>query len=243
MATALEAVMRIVHDGDARSAFPISEARVQGGRMTSTSPEQGVRRVAELQLRGSAGPLAARVSWPVRSPSAAPPALLVFHPGGRHSAADDPLSRGLCAHAGLVVLWPLRPLKLDDAAIAVEWAADHAAELGADPGRLLVGGRGAGAGLAAAVALRARDEQWPALSRQVLVLPELASADDLTPGARLAGVAPATIVTDGGAGRAYATRLRRSGVAVEELRLGRDPSSARLAADLAAALIRSGDTA
>jgi acetyl esterase/lipase len=241
MATVREVVMPIVHDRDARSAFPFRAVRVQGWGMTSTSPERAVRRVAELQLRGSAGPLPARVGWPVLAPAAAPPALLVFHSGRR---GDDPLCRALCARAGLVVLWTLRRVALGDAAGTVEWAADHAADLGADPGRVLVGGRGAGAGLAAAVALRARDEQWPVLARQVLVRPEFASAEVVGAAAGgVAGVAPATIVTDGGAGRAYAARLRRAGVTVDELRLGDEVPSARLAAELAAALTRGGDAA
>jgi hypothetical protein len=206
--------------------------------MTSSSPEQAVRRVAELQLRGSAGPLPARVSWPVLSPGGGPPAMLVFHPADAGGEDVDALCRALCAQAGLVVLWTVRPAALGDAATALEWAADHAAELDADPGRLLVGGQGAGASLAAAAALRARDERWPALARQVLVLPPFAHDDGAAGAAGLAGVAPATIVTDGGAASEYARRLRRAGVAVDELRHGADRSSAQLATDLAAALRR-----
>jgi acetyl esterase/lipase len=53
------------------------------------------------------------------------------------------------------------------------WAAQHAAELGIDPERIAVGGHAAGAGLAAAVALRARDQQGPPIRFQLFNQPEL----------------------------------------------------------------------
>ena len=65
------------------------------------------------------------------------------------------------------------PAALDDAYAAVMWTADHAVELGVDPQHLAVGGHAAGAGLAAAVTLRARDQQRPAISFQLLNQPEL----------------------------------------------------------------------
>jgi acetyl esterase len=65
------------------------------------------------------------------------------------------------------------PAALDDAYAAMVWTADHAAELGIDPRRVAVGGHAAGAALAAAVALRARDEQGPPISFQLLNQPEL----------------------------------------------------------------------
>ena len=65
------------------------------------------------------------------------------------------------------------PAALDDAYAALVWAAEHAAELGIDPERIAVGGHSAGAGLAAAVALRARDEQGPPIRFQLLNQPEL----------------------------------------------------------------------
>ena len=65
------------------------------------------------------------------------------------------------------------PAALDDAYAALAWAAEHAAELGIDPGRIAVGGHAAGAGLAAAVALRARDQHGPPISFQLLSQPEL----------------------------------------------------------------------
>jgi acetyl esterase len=65
------------------------------------------------------------------------------------------------------------PAALDDAYAALAWTAEHAAELGTDPERIAVGGHSAGAGLAAAVALRARDEQGPPICFQLLNQPEL----------------------------------------------------------------------
>jgi acetyl esterase len=52
-------------------------------------------------------------------------------------------------------------------------ATDHASELGIDPDRLGVVGESAGGGLAAALALLARDRGGPALCFQFLGFPEL----------------------------------------------------------------------
>jgi acetyl esterase len=65
------------------------------------------------------------------------------------------------------------PAAVDDAYAALTWTVDHAAELGIDRQRIAVGGHAAGAGLAAAVALRARDEQGPPIRFQLLNQPEL----------------------------------------------------------------------
>jgi acetyl esterase/lipase len=65
------------------------------------------------------------------------------------------------------------PAALDDAYAALTWTVDNAAELGIDPDRIAVGGHAAGAGLAAAVALRARDQQGPSVCFQLLSQPEL----------------------------------------------------------------------
>ena len=65
------------------------------------------------------------------------------------------------------------PAALDDAYVALIWTVEHAAELGIDPQHIAVGGHAAGAGLATAVALRARDQQGPPISFQLLSQPEL----------------------------------------------------------------------
>jgi acetyl esterase/lipase len=195
---------------------------------SSAAVRPRLHRAAELRLRSRTGPLQACVAWP--APADVPPPLLVFFPDPGDDATS--LCRALCRLAGVVVLaapprsGPAEPAStaFDDAAAVLGWAADHAEELDADPGRLIVGGERAGAALAAAVALHARDQWWPAISRQVLIHPELdvwrasvAYASSLRT-ASVAGAPPATVVSgsvDGG--RALAARLREAGVDVEEL--------------------------
>ncbi|WP_405832901.1 alpha/beta hydrolase [Streptomyces sp. NBC_00105] len=65
------------------------------------------------------------------------------------------------------------PAALEDAYAVLDWTAGHADELGIDPARIAVGGHSAGANLAAATALRARDEQGPAIRFQLLNQPGL----------------------------------------------------------------------
>ncbi|MFB6823923.1 alpha/beta hydrolase [Streptomyces virginiae] len=65
------------------------------------------------------------------------------------------------------------PAALDDAYAVLTWAHEHAAGLGVDPNRIAVGGHSAGAGISAAVALRARDRQGPPIRFQLLNEPGL----------------------------------------------------------------------
>ncbi|MFI8255756.1 alpha/beta hydrolase [Streptomyces filamentosus] len=65
------------------------------------------------------------------------------------------------------------PAALDDAYAVLVWAAANAGRLGLDPGRIAVAGHSAGGGLAAALALRARDEHGPAIRFQLLNQPQL----------------------------------------------------------------------
>ncbi|MFG1608705.1 alpha/beta hydrolase [Actinoplanes sp. NPDC049265] len=74
------------------------------------------------------------------------------------------------------------PGPVDDCYAGLVWTAAHAAELGFDSDRLLIAGGSAGGGLAAAVALKARDEGGPALAGQMLMCPMLDDRND-TPSA------------------------------------------------------------
>jgi acetyl esterase len=146
----------------------------------SFKQEIPVAEVTNLSLPGTAGPIRARHYRPIDGDGQP---LLVFYHGGGQVIGDiethDDLCREICREAGLHVLsvdYRLAPehkapAGSDDAYAAFVWALDHAGELGADAGRVAVGGDSAGGNLAALVSLRARDEgaRLPAL--QLLFYP------------------------------------------------------------------------
>jgi acetyl esterase/lipase len=80
------------------------------------------------------------------------------------------------------------PTPVEDCYASLLWTADHADHLGLDPDRLVVVGSSAGAGLAAGVALLARDRQGPALAAQVLMYPMLDDRDRTTSTRQIDGV-------------------------------------------------------
>ncbi|MEU2869565.1 alpha/beta hydrolase [Streptomyces olivoreticuli] len=69
------------------------------------------------------------------------------------------------------------PGPLEDCYAGLVWAAGHAAELGIDPGRIIIGGKSAGGGLAAALALLTRDRGGPGPLGQLLLCPMLDDRD------------------------------------------------------------------
>ncbi len=134
--------------------------------------------VIDGAIPGPAGRLACRVYTPV---GAGPfPRVAYFHGGGwvvGDLDTQDMICRALAHGASAVVLsvdYRLAPehrfpAAVDDAYAATCWAAARASELGGDPARLVVAGDSAGGGLAAAVALRARDEGGPRLRAQIVM--------------------------------------------------------------------------
>src|SRR4029077_447741 len=65
------------------------------------------------------------------------------------------------------------PVAVQDAYAALAWVAGNAGELGVDPDRISIGGTSAGANLAAAVTIMARDTAGPSLAFQLLEVPVL----------------------------------------------------------------------
>ncbi|MEU6025923.1 alpha/beta hydrolase [Streptomyces tauricus] len=62
---------------------------------------------------------------------------------------------------------------VEDSYQGLRWVAEHSDELGVDPARIIVAGASAGGGLAAGVALLARDLGAPAIDAQILICPML----------------------------------------------------------------------
>jgi acetyl esterase/lipase len=112
------------------------------------------------------------------------PGMLWIHGGGfvlGDVDGDLVLPSGLVDELGIVVvsveyrLAPEHPFPAptEDCYAALTWMAENLDELGIDPARLSIGGLSAGAGLAAGVALMARDRGGPVLNFQLLDIPEV----------------------------------------------------------------------
>jgi acetyl esterase len=135
--------------------------------------------VGALSIPGAAGPIPARHYWP--EGGGASPLLVYYHGGGWVFGDLDMFDRPcrlICRGAGIHVLsvdYRLAPehpapAGLEDAYAAFRWALQHGGELGAEPGRIAVGGDSAGGNFAAVVSQRGRDEGTPP-ALQVLLYP------------------------------------------------------------------------
>jgi acetyl esterase len=164
-------------------SLPLPEARALF-EQTFTSlggAPVAVARVAEVEATGPRGPIPVRVYTP-EGARETPPLFVYYHGGGYVCGSRDSydaVCRLLARESGCVVAsvdyrlapeFPA-PAPFEDAYAALVWLAEHAAELGADPARIGIGGDSAGGGLAANVALKARDENGPQIAHQLLVYP------------------------------------------------------------------------
>jgi acetyl esterase/lipase len=171
-------------------------------RETPVARRQALRRLAEmaddagapvevrdLSCPGPGGEIGLRLYAPPGAVEAVLPGLLFFHGGGWVAgdfATHDGLCRRLALAAGCRIIavdyrrapeHPF-PAAFDDALAAAKWVAAHASQLHVDADRLAVGGDSIGGGLAAAVALAARDVGAPRLALQVLICPIVDAGGD-----------------------------------------------------------------
>lgn len=135
----------------------------------------------EVGIPAEHGVIPATLYTPADAPD--PSGLLVYYHGGGFSVGSrishQPVARFVAHHAGVRVLsvdyrrapeHPF-PAALEDAAAAFEYAHRHAADLGADPDRIAVGGDSAGGNLAAVTAQQAVRRGGAVPAFQLLMYP------------------------------------------------------------------------
>jgi acetyl esterase len=168
--------------------LPVEQAREAAAALGSMqgAPE-AVATIQNRTIPGPAGGIPVRIYVPTGT---APLPVLVYFHGGGWVIGDLETHDGVCralanAAACVVVSVHYRrapehkfPAAADDCYAAAEWVAANAAGIGADAGRLAVGGDSAGGNLAAVVALMARDRGAPAIRYQLLIYPVTDGAYD-----------------------------------------------------------------
>ncbi len=157
-----------------RNSDPSAEAHAEG---RITIEERLIPRGSGEEL------LRLRIYRPV-STSGLQPAVLFFH-SGAFVLGDLETEHGRCvryaADGGCTVisveyrLAPEHPYPagLEDCFAALRWTHENADSLGVDRARVAVAGNSAGGGLAAGVALLARERGGPAIALQMLIYPVL----------------------------------------------------------------------
>lgn len=163
-----------------------ARAAIRARFVANPQPEP-VASVADHQVPVDNGRIDVRVYRPDLSE---PLPMLVYAHGGGFVFCDLDSHDGLCRNLAnltpaVVVSVAYRlapeyrwPTAAEDFYAATHWAVDHAADFGADPARVAVGGDSAGGNLAAVTALMARDRRGPDLAGQLLLYPVIAADFD-----------------------------------------------------------------
>jgi acetyl esterase len=166
---------------EGRTVEQAREESREGARVV-TGPPRPMARVENLAIPGPGSELPARLYVALGAPQPPQPLLVYFHGGGwvvGDLDTHDGLCRFLAGHSGCRVLSveyrlaPEHPFPnpVEDAVAAFAWAHEHAAELGADPDRIAVGGDSAGGNLSTALCLMAREGGGPLPAMQLLLYP------------------------------------------------------------------------
>lgn len=173
---------RLVYDGGLAEKKSVEETRAERlkeARIVAHRPPIAMGRVEPVSIPGPGGTLDARLYVPAAAAEPSP-LLVYFHGGGwvigGLDTHDDPC-RFLAAHSGVRVLavdYRLAPehpfpAAAEDALAAYRWATANPERLGADLGRIGVGGDSAGANLAAAACLMGREAELPLPAMQLLI--------------------------------------------------------------------------
>lgn len=168
----------------AAEELPWQQARAELDKQARmVAGKQPIGSVRDLQVDGGAGPIPARLYTPTaRLSEDRMPTMLFVHGGGMVYGGDfgthDAAARFLAERSGVQLLavdYRLAPehpfpAAVEDCAAAYGWLVEHAAEIGADPERLAVGGDSAGGYLSATTAIIAAERGLP-LAFQLLVYP------------------------------------------------------------------------
>jgi len=174
---------RITHEPAAED-LPWAEARAALAMQSRlVGGVQQVGAIRDITIAGPRGPIDLRLYTPTsRLREEASPTLLFIHGGGMvyggEHGTHDLACRFLAEHSDVQVLsvdYRLAPehpypAGLDDCKAAYAWMVDNASTVGADVGRLAVGGDSAGGYFSAAVAVFAAEQGLP-LAFQLLIYP------------------------------------------------------------------------
>jgi acetyl esterase len=154
--------------------------------MDLVQPWVPVAEVMDRSIDGPDGSIPIRIYRPAGN---GPYPVIVYYHGGGFTigsiGSHENVTRSLANGTSSIVisagyrLAPENPFPaaVDDAYAALQWAAAHASEFDGDPNRLAVAGDSAGGNLAAAVCLKSRNEDGPAIGLQILLYPTTVLAD------------------------------------------------------------------
>jgi acetyl esterase len=149
------------------------------GRMATSGPVEPIFEIANRFIPGPTSDLPIRIYRPTNNPSA--PAIVHFHGGGfvlNYLDMYDASMARLANQSGFTIIGvhyqkapehPF-PIPFDDCYATLLWVREHSEELKIDRNSIGVAGDSAGATLASAVALKARDNEVE-LKFQALIYP------------------------------------------------------------------------